>query len=70
MSGIGVQGATTEVVDGGGSGAIKHLLHPALLKAAGDIPVLYLDSNYSHRLNREGPHIAARYVEQHVERVG
>jgi plasmid segregation protein ParM len=59
-------GATTEVVYvyGGGSGPIKHLLHPALLKAAGDVPVLYLDSSYSRHLNREGLYIAARHVEQ------
>ncbi|MBL1115438.1 hypothetical protein JK364_24000 [Streptomyces sp. 110] len=59
-------GATTEVVYvyGGGSGPIKHLLHPALLKAAGDVPVLYLDSSYSRHLNREGLYLAARYVEQ------
>ncbi|MDW6058070.1 ParM/StbA family protein [Streptomyces sp. FXJ1.4098] len=59
-------GATTEVVYvyGGGSGPIKRLLHPALLKAAGDVPVLYLDSSYSRHLNREGLYIAARHVEQ------
>jgi plasmid segregation protein ParM len=59
-------GATTEVVYvyGGGSGPIKHLLHPALLKVAGDVPVLYLDSSYSRHLNREGLYIAARHVEQ------
>ncbi|MFE7117661.1 hypothetical protein ACFU99_19820 [Streptomyces sp. NPDC057654] len=59
-------GATTEVVYvyGGGSGPIKHLLHPALLKAAGDVPVLYLDSSYSRHLNREGLYIAARHVEE------
>lgn len=59
-------GATTEVVYvyGGGSGPIKNLLHPALLKAAGDVPVLYLDSSYSRHLNREGLYIAARHVEQ------
>lgn len=59
-------GATTEVVYvyGGGSGPIKHLLLPALLKAAGDVPVLYLDTSYSRHLNREGLYIAARHVEQ------
>ncbi|MEU7156064.1 ParM/StbA family protein [Streptomyces chrestomyceticus] len=59
-------GATTEVVYvyGGGSGPIKHMLHPALLKTAGDVPVLYLDSSYSRHLNREGLYIAARHVEQ------
>lgn len=59
-------GATTEVVYvyGGGSGPIKRLLHPALLKAAGDVPVLYLDAEYSRHLNREGLYIAARHVEQ------
>ena len=59
-------GATTEVVYvyGGGSGPIKALLHAALLKAAGDVPVLYLDSSYSRHLNREGLYIAARHVEQ------
>lgn len=62
-------GATTEVVYvyGGGSGPIKELLHPALLKAAGEIPVLYLDSSYSRHLNREGLYIAARYAEGQQE---
>lgn len=59
-------GAMTEVVYvyGGGAGPIRDLLHPALLAAAGDIPVLYLDSGYSRHLNREGLYIAARHVEQ------
>ncbi|MFK4087255.1 hypothetical protein ACI2LF_24320 [Kribbella sp. NPDC020789] len=58
-------GATTEVVYvyGGGAGPIRELLHPALLRVAGDIPVLYLDSSYSRHLNREGMYIAARHVE-------
>ncbi|WP_026820004.1 hypothetical protein [Arthrobacter castelli] len=58
-------GAMTEVVYvyGGGAGPLKQLLYPALLKAAGDIPVLYLDSGYSRHLNREGLYIAARHVE-------
>ena len=62
-------GATTEVVYvyGGGSGPIKDLLHPALLKASGDVPVLYLDSSYSRHLNREGLYIAARHVEQSAQ---
>ena len=59
-------GAMTEVVYvyGGGAGPIRDLLHPALLAAAGDIPVLYLDSGYGRHLNREGLYIAARHVEQ------
>ena len=59
-------GATTEVVYvyGGGAGPIKHLLYPALREAAGEIPVLYLDSSYSRHLNREGLYIAARHVQE------
>ncbi|MFG1857472.1 hypothetical protein ACGFJT_36945 [Actinomadura geliboluensis] len=59
-------GAMTEVVYvyGGGAGPVRELLHPALLKAAGDTPVLYLASSYSRHLNREGLYIAARHVEQ------
>lgn len=59
-------GATTEAVYvyGGGSGPIKETLYPALLTAAGDIPVLYLDSRYSRHLNREGLYIAARHTER------
>lgn len=59
-------GATTEVVYvyGGGAGPIKGLLHDALRGAAGEIPVLYLDSRWSRHLNREGLYIAARHVEQ------
>ncbi|QWF85727.1 hypothetical protein HUW46_09207 [Amycolatopsis sp. CA-230715] len=58
-------GATTEAVYvyGGGSGPIKELLYPALLTAAGDIPVLYLDASYSRHLNREGLYLAARTAE-------
>ncbi|QNE18123.1 hypothetical protein F1D05_09765 [Kribbella qitaiheensis] len=58
-------GATTEVVYvyGGGAGPVREMLHPRLLQAAGDIPVLYLDSSYSRHLNREGMYIAARHVE-------
>ncbi|WP_257478375.1 hypothetical protein [Acidipropionibacterium jensenii] len=54
-------GATTEAVYvyGGGAGPIKEMLHPALLEAAGDIPVLYLDSRYSRHLNREGLYLMA-----------
>lgn len=54
-------GATTEAVYvyGGGAGPIKELLDPALLEAAGDIPVLYLDSRYSRHLNREGLYLMA-----------
>src|SRR5699024_9203966 len=62
-------GAATEVVYvyGGGSGPIKHLLRPALQRAAGRVPVLYLDSSYSRHLNREGLFIAARTIEQQDE---
>ncbi|WP_328990400.1 ParM/StbA family protein [Kribbella sp. NBC_01245] len=58
-------GATTEVVYvyGGGAGPVREMLHPRLLQAAGDVPVLYLDSSYSRHLNREGMYIAARHVE-------
>lgn len=65
-------GATTEIVYvyGGGSGPIKNLLYPALLKAVAHsgIPVLYLDAAYSRHLNREGLYIAARHVEELAEK--
>ena len=58
-------GGTTKVVYvyGGGSGPIKEILRPILQKAAGTIPVLYLDAAYSRHLNREGLYLAARAVE-------
>ena len=63
-------GMFTEVVFvyGGGSGPIRELLYPALmdkvaeLNAAGETPVLYMDSSYSRKLNREGLLIAAKTV--------
>lgn len=57
-------GATTEAVYvyGGGAGPIKDQLYPALAGAAGDIPVLYLDSAYSRNLNRQGLFLAAQAV--------
>lgn len=57
-------GGTTEVVYvyGGGSGPIKEILRPLLQKAAGGIPVLYLDASYSRHLNREGLYLAANAV--------
>ncbi len=59
---LAASGESTEAVYvyGGGSGPIKSLLYPALLKVAGDVPVLYLDASYSRHLNREGLYIAAR----------
>lgn len=59
-------GGTTEVVYvyGGGSGPIKVILRPVLQKAAGGIPILYLDAGYSRHLNREGLYLAARTAEQ------
>lgn len=59
-------GAVTEVgyVYGGGSGAIKDALYPALLAKVSEMnsisafPVLYLDASYSRNLNREGLFIA------------
>lgn len=59
-------GGSTEVVYvyGGGSGPIRELLRPVLEKAAGGIPVLYLDASFSRHLNREGLFIAARAVER------
>lgn len=59
-------GGTTEVVYvyGGGSGPIKDILRPVLQKAAGSIPVLYLDAAYSRHLNREGLYLAAHTAEQ------
>lgn len=62
-------GGTTEIiyVYGGGSGPIKEQLRPVLQKAAGGIPVLYLDASYSRHLNREGLFIAASVSEgKHV----
>ncbi|TDT82200.1 MULTISPECIES: hypothetical protein [Micrococcaceae] len=58
-------GGTTEVVYvyGGGSGPIKEILRTVLQKAAGGIPVLYLDAAYSRHLNREGLYLAAKAVE-------
>ncbi|MER7798226.1 hypothetical protein [Microbacterium sp. NPDC096154] len=58
-------GESTEVVYvyGGGSGPIKEQLYPALIEAAGDVPVLYLDARYSRHLNREGLFLAARAAE-------
>ena len=58
-------GGTTEVVYvyGGGSGPIKEILRPVLQKAAGGIPVLYLDAAYSRHLNREGLYLATKAVE-------
>lgn len=45
-------------VYGGGAGKLKDKLYPALIKTSKDFdasfPVLYLDSNYSRNLNREG----------------
>jgi plasmid segregation protein ParM len=65
-------GGTTEViyVYGGGSGPIKEILRPVLQKAAGGIPVLYLDAAYSRHLNREGLYLAARAVEAHIPASG
>ncbi|HEU5223040.1 MAG TPA: hypothetical protein VFU07_05090 [Candidatus Lumbricidophila sp.] len=64
-------GAVTEVafVYGGGSGAIKDVLYPALLakvaemNSISEFPVLYLDAKYSRQLNREGLFIATKAVE-------
>lgn len=63
-------GAMTEVafVYGGGSGAVKESLYPALMNkvaemnSIGAFPVLYLDSTYSRHLNREGLFIAVQTV--------
>lgn len=64
-------GGTTEVVYvyGGGSGPIKEILRPVLQKAAGGIPVLYLDAAYSRHLNREGLYLAASAVAKGVKPV-
>ncbi|WP_030894239.1 ParM/StbA family protein [Streptomyces sp. NRRL F-5053] len=66
---LGQSGESTEAVYvyGGGSGPIKEELYPALLAAAGDVPVLYLDAHYSRHLNREGLYIAARHVEERAQ---
>lgn len=65
-------GGTTEVVYvyGGGSGPVKEILRPALQKAAGGIPILYLDAGYSRHLNREGLYLAARTAEQKADQKG
>lgn len=63
-------GAQTEVayVFGGGSGPLREELHRVLLDKAAEMnsedtfPVLYLDSSYSRKLNREGLMLAARTV--------
>lgn len=63
-------GAMTEVayVFGGGSGPLREQLHPVLMDKAAEMnsddtfPVLYLDSQYSRKLNREGLVIAAETV--------
>jgi plasmid segregation protein ParM len=62
-------GESTEVVYvyGGGSGPIKDELYPELIKAAGDVPVLYLDARYSRHLNREGLFLAARAAQEAFE---
>lgn len=64
-------GAATEVgfVYGGGSGPIKEVLYPALLRKVSEMnsiaafPVLYLDASYSRHLNREGLFIAVKTIE-------
>lgn len=65
-------GGTTEViyVFGGGSGPVKSVLRPALQKAAGSIPVLYLDAAYSRHLNREGLYLAASSAYERTEATG
>lgn len=63
-----VVGVSTEVVYvfGGGSGQVKETLYPLLVDKVREvtgmdsIPVLYLASDYSRRLNREGLLLAAR----------
>ncbi|MBQ7635801.1 MAG: ParM/StbA family protein [Lachnospiraceae bacterium] len=61
-------GSMLEVVYvyGGGATAIKDALHPALVKVKHEsnagYPIMYLDSRYSRKLNREGlMYIAKRY---------
>lgn len=70
---LSVVGPSTEViyVYGGGSGPVKEILYPALLKKVKEmtglddgIPVLYLDASYSRNLNREGLYIAAEALER------
>ena len=69
---LAVVGATTEViyVYGGGSGPIKEALYERLLEKVREmsgmdsIPVLYLNSDYSRHLNREGLFIAANATAQ------
>ena len=61
-------GAVTEVayVYGGGSGPLREKLHGALIDKAVEMggtdvfPVMYLDSMYSRKFNREGLMLAAR----------
>lgn len=68
---IGKVGIYTEVVYvyGGGATAMKDVLYPALLKVVSQMggqdalcPVLYLDSGYSRKLNREGLYLVARQM--------
>ena len=68
-------GASTDVVYvyGGGSGPIKEALHGQLVEKVrevmgGDAPiVMYLDSQYSRNLNREGLRIAAESVDKMLQ---
>lgn len=60
-------GRQTEVVYvfGGGSGPLREALHPALLAITGEsAPVLYLGTEYSRHLNREGLLIATDLAEK------
>ena len=60
-------------VYGGGSGPIKEALHGQLVEKVrevmgGDAPiVMYLDSQYSRNLNREGLRIAAESVDKMLQ---
>lgn len=64
-------GVFTEViyVYGGGANAVKNYLYDRLIEVGKDVtpngvgfPILYLDSNYSRYLNREGLYSIARHI--------
>ena len=49
-------------VYGGGATPVKEYLYPQLMDIFADIPVIYLDSNFSRFLNREGLYAVAEMV--------
>lgn len=62
-----IQGKMPQQVDvvfiyGGGATPVKEYLYPQLMDTFFDIPILYLDSNFSRFLNREGLYTVAEMV--------